>query len=649
MASTPKEVKARITLIRSLEHGHLEQTLLSNYSKLIKMKFRINLINISLALVVFIVSCKKQFIDLVPTDQATEAVFFKTPDQFKAAANDFYNKMIGFRPINSSNIYDFEDWGSDILNGGYGWPTTLSASDKYWNNPYTYIRANNILIKKGNEYTGDYAGIKQYVAAAYFFRAWHHYFLLKRFGGVPIDTVVVDVNSPVLYGPRNSRYEVTKQILSDLDVAIAGLPLEASIAAADKGQVSQQAAKAFKARVLLYEATYEKYVGKATDGDGKSTGAGSAGYDPGNVTNYLTEAVKLSSDVMSSNDYQLFNGVDSLSYYYMFVLEDAASNPKGLTKTANKEYILSSKYDYTLLQGNANLTHTSAGAPTRKLVDMFDCTDGLPPSVSPLFKGYKQMRDEFQNRDYRMRSLIGIPGNRYWGFGASSGANYTLANYSTLSNWPSYIKPYYPDLAASGTNTGYSNRKWSSEHPNRNDYQESYDYPQIRLAEVYLIYAEAKCELNNGTISDADLNLSVNKIRARAGVAPLTNALIAPYPNLTMLGEVRRERTIELQNENTRFTDLYRWGIAEDALNAPAEGVVLQYNGQPTEYATAINPNSNKAIYNSSVYPFGINPANGALKLFAPPTVPMSKKNYLFSIPQDQINLNRSLMQNPGY
>lgn len=592
-------------------------------------------------------SCTKTFLDLNPLDQPTEAVYFKTPEQFKAAANDFYNKMIGFRPVSGSNIYNWMDGGSDLLSPGYGWPSALNAADLYWNNPYAYIRGNNILIAKVAQYPGDYAGIEQYVAAAYFFRAWHHFFLLKRFGGVPLDTVVADVNSTLLTAPRNSRYEVTRQILSDLDVAIDGLPLEAAIAAGDKGQVSKQAAMAFKARVLLYEGTYEKYVGKATDGDGISSGAGSNGYDAGNVTRYLTEAAALSQQVMSYADYSLFTGVDSLSYRYLFILEDAASNPKGLTKNANKEFILSSRYDYTLLTGNANLTHTGGGSISRKLMDMFLCKDGLPYSVSPLAKGYALMTDEFENRESRMICITGAPRQKYWGFGSAYGANYTLANYLTVFNWPSYINVSYPDLSNGGS--GYGSRKWSSEHAGRNDYQEAYDYPQIRLAEVYLTYAEAKCELGNGTISDADLNLSINKIRARAGAAPLTNALIAPYPSLTMLGEIRRERTLELLSENTRFTDLFRWGIAEQELNQIPKGMVVQYNGQPTEIATFTNPYTKLPSYKPSTYPFGVDAATGAVILSGPPAVPMTKKNYLTSIPQDQINLNPKLLQNPQY
>lgn len=600
-------------------------------------------------------ACEKTFLDLEPLDQVTEAVYFTTPDQFKAAANDFYNKMIGFRPVTSikdnnalnSSIYDWMDLGSDLLNAGYGWPSTLNPSDKNWINPYVYIRANNILIAKGNAYKGDYSGIKQYVAAAYFFRAWHHFFLLKRFGGVPIDTVVADVNSELLQAPRNSRYEVIQQVLTDLDVAIAGLPLETGIAAADKGQVSQQAAKAFKARVLLYEGTYEKYVGKATDGDGVSTGAGSNGYDAGNVTKYLTEAASLASQVMAYNDYSLFAGVDSLSYRYLFILEDAQSNPKGLTKAANKEFILASKYDYTLLQGNVNITHTGSGGISRKLMDMFLCRDGLPFSVSPLSKGYASMTDEFDNRESRMLCITGKPKQKYWGFSTAFGANYALADYFTKFNWPSYINVTYPDLTTGGS--GYGSRKWSSEHPLRNTLQESYDYPQIRLAEVYLIYAEARCELGNGAISDADLNISINKIRTRAGAAPLTNALIAPYSSLTMLGEIRRERTLELLGENTRFTDLMRWGIAEQELNQAPKGMVVQYNGQPTEIATFINPYTTKPAYKPESYPLGVDQATGALILALPPVVPMTKKNYLSSIPTEQINLNRQLLQNPGY
>lgn len=74
-------------------------------------------------------------------------------------------------------------------------------------------------------------------------------------------------------------YEVAHFIISDLEKAIPMLPKESTIAENAKGKVSQEAAQAFLARVLLYEATWEKYVPSIDydlDGDGSNVGAGTA-------------------------------------------------------------------------------------------------------------------------------------------------------------------------------------------------------------------------------------------------------------------------------------------------------------------------------------------------------------------------------------
>src|SRR5690606_21006465 len=315
--------------------------------------------------IIMLSACEDRFLDLDPKDTITDAAYFKTPQHFKAAANDFYNKMISWRAVNNSNVYDFMDFGSDLVSmpQDYGRGVLVpGAADKYWTNTYSYIRSNNILLEKAEEYEGNPTEIAQYVAAAKFFRAWHHFFLIERFGGVPIVTEVLDLDSPELHGKRNSRYEVIDQVLKDLSEAIPALPQEQSIAANDKGHLSRGAAKAFKARVLLYEATWEKYVGTSTDGDGATEGAGSVkpqGYP--SIEEMLTEAVKLSKEVIESGAYELWDynsQLENLSSYYLFNLEDEGSNPAGLTKSTNREYILYNKYDYDLLTGNINLSHT---------------------------------------------------------------------------------------------------------------------------------------------------------------------------------------------------------------------------------------------------------------------------------------------------
>ena len=175
-----------------------------------------------------------------------------------------------------------------------------------------------------------------------------------------------------------------------------------------------------------------------------------------------------------------------------------------------------------------------------------------------------------------------------------------------------------------------------------------------------LIYAESAVELGNGSISDSDLNLSINKIRARAGVAPLTAALIAPFSDLNMLGEIRRERAIELDGENYRYGDLMRWGIAEAELN---RNVNLNYI-TGTEYETADDPiDVGNKIYDPSGFPLGLTTADeapysysgiatskaGALILDVAGNRNWTKARYLYGIPRDQIDANPNLTQNPGW
>jgi hypothetical protein len=329
---------------------------------------------------------------------------------------------------------------------------------------------------------------------------------------------------------------------------------------------------------------------------------------------------------MDNGGYSLWNynstaGMINESYYYLFNLEDAGSNPGGLTKASNNEFILYGVYDVTLRTGGQNLSLTSGNAGnSRKMMDMFLCTDGLPPSKSPLFQGYHAVGDEFKNRDLR---LLGY-----------SGAAPTT---TSLTNG----------------NGGYANRKFVAYKYGtyRNANQESANYPIIRLAEVYLIYAEALFE-KNGVISDADLNLSINKIRARAGVAGLTNALVTAN-GLDMRDEIRRERTLELYREGFRYDDLKRWGIAEAELNQSTCGQVVGDASYVTPYKDATGTAT--AAYKPSTYVWGeetINTGKGPLKcivLDGKSNRVFSKKNYLWPIPQGQRNLNPNLKQNPGY
>ncbi|WP_235972927.1 RagB/SusD family nutrient uptake outer membrane protein [Flavobacterium undicola] len=571
--------------------------------------------------------CQDEFIDLNPEGQFTDAVYFKKPSDFKAYTTGFYGQLQGWDFGNMDN-------GSDLSANANGNGTalgqgTIATASTNWD--YSGIRVCNILLAKANEYTGE-GSISQYVGEAHFFRAYAYFNLLKTFGGVPLVTTVLDTNSPELFAPRNSRYEVVAQILSDLDKAISNLPTEQNLVATDKGRISKWAAMALKAQAELYEATWEKYVGQQADGDGTAIGAGTTGYNTANVNIYLADAAAMCKEIMDNGGYELWNkNADSkmtnLSSWYLFNLEDAGSNPGAYDKFTNKEFILYSVYDYTLKQSRKNISWTCWQLyPSRKFVDMAVCTDGLPAAKSLLFQGYQTTTSEFQARDLRLLNYL---------YSATTAPTSVTLDFGSLGF------------------SGYGNSKYAvyGFGTRRLDNTESANWPIIRLAEVYLMYAEALYELN-GSITDTQLNASINKLRDRAKVAYLTNAL-ASANGLDMKQEIRRERAVELYREGKRFDDLKRWGILEESLNPSRLGRVVGSASYTTPFKDASgNPT---AAYKANTYVFGeetVETPKGVLNCVVIDSKlnhTVAKKHYLYPIPQSQMLLNNKLLQNPGY
>jgi len=645
------------------------------------------------------------FLDKEPLSQGTEVIFYKTPAHFVQAANALYN-IEGWKNYDGKESIRM-DQGTDIAGLSRNGGASAGETDWRWDKPYSFIRNCNILIQKAQEYKGEQSEISASVGTAYFFRAWQHFYLLQLFGGVPIMDHVPDVNDPVVKGARNSRYEVVNFIVTDLRTAISLLPKESAIPASDKGKVSLEAAKAFLARVLLYEATWEKYVpsiGLNLDGNGTADGAGAKKPNAyPSVAEMLTEAKKWAGEVIAEAEtgtFQLWNECDTLSYYYLFGIDDKGgniSNFKNKGKATNKEFIFSVKYDPDLKKGDAALTTAVARGNgsniSTYLGEMFLCRNGLPIFISKdgitrekntEFLGFEHFMDEFRNRDDRFISCTYLPDRKSW-VGAGAAENQFPC---TVVGKP-YPDPVYPQvpynpsdpafsnratiytpslLSLNFTHNAYGSRKFMPEGT-RNTYYESPDYPLIRLAEVHLIYAEAAVELGDGTISDNDLNFSINKNRARARVAPLTNALIADVwdagywdhsqnktiiKKMNMLDEIRRERACELFGEGFRENDLKRWGIAHVNLRGQKLGRYVY----GTEYMTAVandaayhgqpvyQPNkfsSQYGINETAGFDYGRTIANLAGNLL------YSQRDYLAPIPLTQIRLNKSLTQNPGW
>lgn len=556
-------------------------------------------------------------LDLEPQDQLGGDKMWVTENDFKNFANNFYNWLPNFATIyNDGSAHS--DSRSDLMTytsvNIYSKGTnSVPSTDGNYTGAYNHIRRCNLLLEAAEGF-GNKDAIRQYVGEAYFYRAFSYFELVQLYGNVIIVKTPIDINSGELQAARNDRSEVIDFVIDDLRNAIGLLTPADQLTSENEGRVSMEAAQAFLSRVALYEGTWQKFHYNNTS----------------RANSLLDQAAKAAKSVIDGGKFYLFGTqgesivLGDSAQKYMFILENEQSNPANLGKSANHEYILTKRYDTTLARIGRNVTRETANNVqwiTRNFANLYLCDDGLPIDKSPKFKGYATKKSEWQNRDTRMRYTLLMPGTHYWD------------NYAPRQNWN------YGDMTGgynyngrNNDNSGYNNQKWASERDVADGY-EGYDWPVIRYAEVLLNYAEAVFE-RDGKISDADLDLSLNKVRLRVNktnnMPGLSNSLVSSN-GLNMREEIRRERTVELYQEGFRIDDLKRWATAMGVMSRPLLGV--KYTG--TEWQTAgWNPSFSKD-------------AEGCLIMDS--NRPWTEKNYLLPLPTDQLQLNPQLKQNPGW
>ncbi len=559
------------------------------------------LLTISAAALAFLsTSC----LDLEPQDQMADPNLWETAKDFQSFANQFYDwtpKMQAIAKDNDKNSDFMVDKGAmnTISNGS----NTVPNSDGNYTGAYSHIRRCNILIGKAAGFKNQ-KDIAKPLGEAYFFRAYSYFTLLRLYGDAIIVTGVLDTDSPELYASRNHRDEVADLILSDLDKAIELLP---EVSTVEAGYVGRETAQAFKARVALFEGTWMKFRGFTDRASG-----------------LLDQAAKAAKAVIDSKQFEIFKSeaLGTQSYKYLFILEDVKGNPAGLTKSSNKEYIWSRRYNDDVTVGFNITTECLANAQlvSHKVADLYLCSDGLPINVSPLFKGYDTMASEWQNRDNRMANALMRPGDDFWKGDDPNGGR----DFSDGDAARKYLSNFAP-----GSGTGYFGQKWACERMVKTG-METYDLPLIRYAEVLLTYAEAVYERDEA-ISDNDLNISLNLVRKRVNpnMPNLSNKLVNEN-GLSMREEIRRERSVEFYGEGFRLDDLRRWKTAQDEM--PQDFVGVHVTG--TEYERRKFPASRVDSKGRVIWESGRK---------------WEEKNYLFPLPAEQLQLNKNLRQNPGW
>lgn len=559
----------------------------------------------TLTIVMFLSSCD-DFLDRTPLDEVSEVDFYKTPADLRIAVNGFYNDFPSWASA-SFGYSVLPDSDSDMgiaasinarLSGQTGLGTDATASVWSWDE----VREVNWLLAHLDDVQGDETLINQYIGETYFFRANYYFKLLVDYGDLPIFEKYFDEkDEEYLFAGRDPRNEVADFILSDLSTAISLLQSFPEITSTPR--VSKEAAQLLKARIALFEGTWEKYH-SGTD----------FGVTGSNGSTYMQIAANTAEDLIDSGIFSLHNDYESLF------------NQVGLS--GNSEVILWRDYDENItgIDNSLQISWPNRCAYTRSAIRSYLCTDGKPISASPLYVGDKDLSTIENFRDPRLAALIMVPGD--------------LIKKDIDDSTIAYIAPDF--TTGNAGLTGYESQKYRNININSSssDFHKSTSKIIMRYAEALLIFAEAKAEL--GTIVQADLDKSINLLRDRVSMPHITLDAItndSEWPNYgytptAIIYEVRRERSVELMAEGFRFNDLLRWRAHELVNGTQSIGAYFKdgiVNSQISESTVTLD---------SEDY---LVPFTGFYNL-------NETKAYLKPIPGNELLLNPNLLpQNPGW
>lgn len=574
-------------------------------------------------------------LDEYPEDSISPETYFKNEQELKLYSNQFYTQL--------PDASDYYQEMSDLVCNGLayndavrGYSRVVPGTGGGWS--FTALRHINYMLT--NLYRCEDENVRRhYEGIGRFFRAWFYFSKLQRFGEVPFyDQVLNSDDEEMLCKPRDSRDFIIARINNDLDTAVLYLPeFEES-----NRIVNRYAALALQARANLYEGTFRKYHNGRPELKGQVLE-----YKP-----LLQKAADAAQAIMASKKYAVYSDGDK-PYYDLFVKND----PSG------KEYILNRSYAVTTHEASNYALVSSKGAAgaTRTLALAYLMKDGTRFTD---IKGYetKYAKDEYANRDPRMAQTLLTSSFTY-----SDG---TIAKFNkgvTLTGYP-IVKYVEGETGKVGSNV---------------------DMPVFRYAEVLLNYAEALAEL--GTVSQADIDKSINLLRGRVNMPPLDMARANANPDPLLCGaqygyknvdngsnkglilEIRRERTIELVMEGFRYQDLVRWREITRFDNQDGEGNLngFEFYGPyvkgPGRYDMDCDGNLDFVVNQEGGRP--ISPVAGVTSVTIGKDIILSNGNkgfiialgdmkrvhnedrdYLFPLPLTELTLSKgALTQNPNW
>lgn len=621
-------------------------------------------------------SCKKNFLDVVPDNVATIDNAFTS----KTEAEKYLFTCYSYLPISFDPTYNVGLSASDevfvldptsairstnVLRLPYGDQNISSpianfmTGDRDGTASYKAIRDCNIFLENISDLSKvpdlDIDTRERWMSEVTFLKAYYHFLMFRAYGPIP----VIDKNLPIsvaieeTYVKRQPVDSVVNYIANLLDEAAVHLPNSINNISSELGRITKPAALGLKAKLLvtaaspLYNGNSDYAAFRNKDGAALFNPAYSA-----EKWQRAADACKAAIDLATTAGVQL----------YEFPAQTIPLNDATMTQMSIRNS-MSEPWNSELIWGNTTAITWACTFLQRCGIGQFDFDNAVAsktaghPLMGPTIKMAKLFYtkngvpiDEDKTLDFANIATLRVA-NHDERFNIKEGETTARLNFDRepryyadlgfdrgiwyMANSPSKSDENTFWLKARGSETsqsspvpvcGFYMKKTVNWHMDWNTLTyPSYPYPEMRLADLYLLYAEA---LNEAQGPQNDVYEYINRVRARAGLTTVQSAWSTYSKNPTkyttkegMRAIIQRERAIELCFEGHRFWDLLRWKTAAQELSGNITGWVV--SGQTPE------------LYYREV--------SFLARHFVAP------RDYLWPIDEDDILENPNLVQNPNW
>ncbi|MBP1677010.1 MAG: RagB/SusD Domain-Containing Protein [Bacteroidetes bacterium] len=462
------------------------------------------------------------YLDLTPTDRASDKLIWSKPEYAELAINDFYNSIGLYGSFDIKQSVDGLTEGfTETLK--YGSKTNSTHMDRCnlfvyagvissswasydlgaWSDLYNRIRRVNEALSNMNKYSSfDAETTAQFAGQLRFFRAFYYFELLKRYKEVILyneDMTAINTNKPL-----STEAQGWDMVQADLQYAGENLPLQWS--SANLGRITSGAAYAFLSRAMLYAERWE--VAKSA-----------------------------ASTVMNSKIYELAD-----NYADAFKSGSAGNKESILEYNYNLSGITHNFDDLFSPGGDPGVQQGGLGTPTQEMVESYELATGGFPDWSE-WHGTTNTNPPYDQLEPRFQATV-----------LYNGASWKGRTIEPFVNGADGWCQYPDDPAPAGrTTTGYYLRKLVDEGHNLTvNSASTQPWVAIRYAEVLLNFAEACYR----TGDNDSANIAVKAIRARVGLQHTTKS------GNELMASIRQERKVELAYEGHLFWDMRRWKLA---------------------------------------------------------------------------------------